>query len=476
LCQLGTPELAATAFATMIIQVTGVIVWSLGDGLISLTSQAMGAGNRRLAGVWLQIALVMSVILSIPIAISWLYMGEILRIVRFPGSKAEDDRVIELAAQFGRLSTIWIVPDAITASYCQWVNGLDAVAATVGVQVAFVFYNIVANIVLVHGVHWGNFHLEGMGLPGSPIATASTTILRLVVLVWYMRDKLPKGVWNGFDPSEFTRDRWMNFLKQSIPNALIALLEQAQFIVMALMIAKFGEAQLAAHSAMMNVFDLFTAGIYGCMEGGAMKIGRALGASRLDAAKALGKYLLGAMTIMGVLVSLLFVVTRNEIGRVFSKDPEVIRYCSQLAVLSAATYVMIAVTFASYAVLQGQGRPSQAVVSMFVGVWLFGVPSAYAVAFPLEQGFLGVWEGAMIGYTVMTLVMCWQVYWSDWDALCLAARERSEVGLLPDQSPASHARLLASHRTTPSPSPAARGLGTTPIEHGFDLDPSAQEN
>jgi Na+-driven multidrug efflux pump len=49
-------------------------------------------------------------------------------------------------------------------------------------------------------------------------------------------------------------------MSQGVPNALSQLFEQAQLVLMTLMVAQFGKEALGAHSAMMNCFDMASAG------------------------------------------------------------------------------------------------------------------------------------------------------------------------------------------------------------------------
>jgi len=367
--RLGTDELAAAAFANTWIQLTGAIIWSgCGEGMISLTSQAMGAENKALTGLWLQTSMVGALFMCVPIGISWFFIGDILEAVNMPTDSGEPiSEIIRLSSVYGKMSIMWLLPDAATCVFCQWLNGLDVVKRTVVVHIFFVLYNLVANIVFVHGIDVGMFQFEGIGFEGSPLATFSTTLLRLMVLVLTMRNRLPAGVYNGLTLESIRFDRLSVFLGQAIPNAMVSLLEQLQFVVLTLLMASFGKDQLAAHSSMMNVFDLFTAGIFGMSEGGAMKIGNQLGAGRPKAARALSRVLFIAMGIMAMFVTLLFLGFRNYIGKIFSKDDQVIEYISQLAILVGMAYLLLTITFASYATLQGQGRPEKAVLSMFFG-------------------------------------------------------------------------------------------------------------
>lgn len=256
--RLGVDELAATAFAVMVIQLSACVVWAgAGDGLITLTSQAMGAGNRHLAGVWLLIALAASACFAVPIGVLWMFIGEVLRVVRMPGSEHENANVVRLASRFGRLSALWLLPDVATTCFCQWLNGLDCVVPTIPIHLFSVAFNLLGNIVLVHGVRLGGqVQWAGLGFDGSPLATTLTTVVRLVLLVTYMRSRVPKGVFGGFRRADVTRARFATFFAQFLPNSAAAVLEQSQIVVLTLLVARFGEAQLAAHSCGMELFEL----------------------------------------------------------------------------------------------------------------------------------------------------------------------------------------------------------------------------
>ncbi|GBG34798.1 Protein DETOXIFICATION 16 [Hondaea fermentalgiana] len=450
--RLGTDELAAAGFANMVIQLSIQVIWSgCGEGLISLTSQAMGAENRFLAGVWLEIACAVSLAFAVPIAFCWWNTGEILRLVKLPGSEHDNEHVMALATRFGRLSLLWLLPDVLSDCFAQWINGLDRVARTVPIHIFAVIFNIGANLILVHGV--GSWH--GLGFDGSPLATTSTTVLRFIMLVLYMPRHLPKGVFAGVSFEHFTKDRILSFMGQFVPNASTAVLEQAQFVVLTVFIASFGEKQLAAHTIMMNTFDLCSAALYGMTEGGSMSVGRELGRGFPVRAKALSWYLVAAMTVVALIVTTLFLVFPHQIGAVFSSDPEVIEYTAELSIVSGASYFLIALTFASYAVLQGQGRPAPAVAAMFGGVWVVGIPASYLLCFHLpwlHAGFLGAWLGSNIGYVVMTIIMSAAVYYSDWDQIARDARERAEVEASENAAPAASPLLARASSASPSPS------------------------
>lgn len=78
---LGTSELAGSAFASIVTAMSSIILrQGLGDALITLSSQAIGAGNPKLAGVWLQTSVLAISLTSIPVGVCWWFTEDILRL------------------------------------------------------------------------------------------------------------------------------------------------------------------------------------------------------------------------------------------------------------------------------------------------------------------------------------------------------------------------------------------------------------
>lgn len=107
---LGTDELAGSAFATIVTSMSAIILWQgFGDALITLTSQAIGAGNPKLAGVWLQTSILAITLGALPVGLCWWYTEDILRLT---GDNGPGEAVIHFSGLYARWSLIWLIPDA----------------------------------------------------------------------------------------------------------------------------------------------------------------------------------------------------------------------------------------------------------------------------------------------------------------------------------------------------------------------------
>lgn len=77
--------------------------------LAQLCGQSWGAGNRELTGIWLQFGIVITTLLSIPVAIWYWCVGYVLEYT------TDDQEVITLATTFSRVLTGSILPSLL---YC----------------------------------------------------------------------------------------------------------------------------------------------------------------------------------------------------------------------------------------------------------------------------------------------------------------------------------------------------------------------
>jgi len=57
--------------------ITGTFPGTAADALNALCSQAHGAGNSKLIGRWLQIGIIITIVMCIPVLFTWLFTGSI---------------------------------------------------------------------------------------------------------------------------------------------------------------------------------------------------------------------------------------------------------------------------------------------------------------------------------------------------------------------------------------------------------------
>jgi hypothetical protein len=128
---LGTNQLAASSAASIAMRVTGVLLWGSTGTLNTLCSQALGAQNFRLVGIWLQSAMVVFTIMSLFVMVGmtlfwafrcclplttcvqvmWCSLTEpLLKLLKY------DDDLVPQAKMFSYISALWVWPNAMYMS------------------------------------------------------------------------------------------------------------------------------------------------------------------------------------------------------------------------------------------------------------------------------------------------------------------------------------------------------------------------
>ena len=115
----------------------------------------------------------------------------------------------------------------------------------------------------------------------------------------------------------------VKFLKQAVPSGLSMLVENLQFMLVTVWAGHFGETSLAAHSAMLDIFTVLTAGMYGLGDACTVRVANELGRGDFVGARKVAKLTFFSMIGTGVVVGVLFFVVADDIGSAFSNDSDV---------------------------------------------------------------------------------------------------------------------------------------------------------
>jgi len=423
---LSTPALAAASLASVWISMTSLWLYNgQEEALSTLVAQAAGAGNARLAGAWLQMACLVAACLSVPIACSWWWAGAMLAGLGFGPPSLTD------AAQlFARWYALSLLPQGLFSAAAAWLVASGAVLPPIAAGAAQLLVSVAANYLLIFGAGaW-----PGLGFVGSPLSTGLVTWLGLgallaIVAAWRLGGargcaSLRRVHW---DLVCSRRLAYIYVVEQALPNFVGQALEILQLQILAGVAARLGEADLAAHNALVNFFMLASCFMFGAVRGTSVRVGACLGADRIDLARQTTVVSLAGLGALGVASGAAVAAARAPLARVFTSDPVVVALVEPLLPLCAGCLVGFSLEFTAIGVLLGQGRVLAVTVAVLIGNWCVCIPLAFVFTRVLGLGLLGVWWALVIGYstvTVLTLVLLWR---SDWARLRDDAIERSRT-------------------------------------------------
>eukprot|EP00938_MAST-03A_sp_MAST-3A-sp1_P007280 g7280.t1 len=383
---LGTQSLNGASLAQSYSNILGVIGWGPAYVLNSICSHAIGSNNPKLAGNWLQIALVASVILSIPICALYFATGPVMRIA-YSSSNATNSEEIHYAEQYNYIAWGIYPPQIIYMSLRQYFQAISVVHPASIVSFVTVFVNLGLNLVLVFGISSLGFH----GL-----------------------------------------ERVSRFLRLCGPMCIGICLENWGYSFMTLMTGRMHDkANVATHSVFYQLWFVLFSFYWGWGLALQVRVAKRLAAGRLDDVKRIIVISLSIVFAIIMSVAIVLLTLRSEIPKMFSSDPSVLSLASQDMYILVLNYSVSCISLCGVNVLEATGQTKALMFIQSFFTWFVQFPSAYLLSFHCsawkDKQLLGLWTGMLIGETSKAVAAWIVLYRSDWVQLSKDARERSEA-------------------------------------------------
>ena len=399
--QLGVYELDAAALGN--IWTFGTLVFGMGVllGMDPIVAQAHGSGDHDRIARTLHHGLVLAVALGIPIAVAWLFTGDVMVAL------GQDARLSSGAQDYVGVQIGSVIPFLLFHALRQYLQGRGIVAPALWAVLLGNLFNVLANWALVFG-HLG---FPAMGLYGAGLATAATRVFLLVGLALYVWGfRLHRGAWRRPDRDAFHRQSLGAILRHGVPVGIQYGLEGWAFQIATLLAGRLSQTALAAHVIALNLASAAFMLPLGLSIGASTRVGNLVGAGHYAAAQRASvlSMAMGA-GVMGI-SALLFLLLRDVLPRMFTPDPAAIATAASILPIAAAFALFDGTQAVGAGVLRGLGRTTPAMIFNVVAFYVLGLPAAAGLAFGLDLGVRGLWWGLALGLaTVATALVVYIV-------------------------------------------------------------------
>ena len=266
--------------------------------------------------------------------------------------------------------------------------------------------NIVVNWLLV----FGNLGFPRLGGVGCAWATLATVSFNLTALNWWMRRSAvyrPSWPFAQFEPPHWPQIK--SLLKLGLPIGVTYFAETSAFSLIALLIAKFGSTQMAAHQIALNFTSLVFMVPLSLGLALLTRVGQSLGGGNPVLARyqswvgvALG---LGFAVVSATLMALF----SQTIARAYTSDIAVVALTAQLLMLAALFQLSDTTQVVASCAIRGYKVTRSPMVIHLTAFWVFSLPlgvvlglaprwAPWAPAQPMAaQGF---WIALVLGLTI----------------------------------------------------------------------------
>ena len=415
IARLGDQPLAASSLA---IAIFGLTVWAM-TGLVGACAPLIAAERgRRLhsvreirrtvrMGMWVAVAFGL-----VGMAIG--YTGETLLL-----ASGQDPQIAALAGDFLALIGWAMIPMILAGVFRTFVAALGKPGYATAITLLALGTNLLGNWALV----FGNLGLPALGLMGSALSSVITALAMLGAYVFVIgRDRTLRryrifGRW--------WRPEWSR-LKQILvigtPIALTVMAEAGLFSGAALLMGRFGETELAAHTLALNLAALAFQIPFGTAQAATIRVGFHHGAGDRVAAGRAGwvAIAIGTGFMSTTALAMLLVPTfllRIYVDPTLPANAALVAFALQYLVLAAIFQLADGVQAVGAGALRGLQDTR---VPMWIAIFSYWVPGfgmAIGLGFytPLEG--TGVWIGLATGLFFAAALLLWR--WSRRDQLGL---------------------------------------------------------
>eukprot|EP00742_Colponemidia_sp_Colp-10_P004558 GILJ01004864.1.p1 GENE.GILJ01004864.1~~GILJ01004864.1.p1 ORF type:complete len:673 (+),score=84.43 GILJ01004864.1:46-2019(+) len=413
--RMGTEIMGGVALSIMWINITALAVSvGISSALETLCTQAYGAQNFRLLGVYLQRSCVIQSLFFIPIAVLWCFTDSILMAL------GQDALVCQIAGSYVRTMMFGLWPYQLVLSLVRFLNAQKVTIVPMVVNGVAAALHILWNYLAVD--------VFDLGFRGPAIATCLTYWLVMLSYVIYIRfTNVYSLTW-----TPWTLDclrGWRQYLRLAAPGTVMIAAEWWAFELAAVMSGYLGTIQLDAFAALANTVSLWFMVPMGFATAMTTVVGIALGAGDPEGAKTAASVGLAVTAVYGLVSCLFYISIARLWGEFYSNEEEVISLVAKLIPVAALYSVSDAFSASFSGLMRAQGRPSVGAIGNTVVYYIVGLPCGYVFAMKGGLGALGLWLGLLLAQVLSLLAYLVLVLRADWNRLSIEAQNRSKESM-----------------------------------------------
>ena len=398
----GLRTLAAVTVGTSIWTVALLICVGVLMAIPPSVAQLNGAGRRREIGpLWRQaiwIALIMGLLLMVLVWYS-------PRLLDWIGIVAE---IRPQAAAFLRAIAFGAPALSLYFSFRYLSEGLAWTPPTMLFGIAGLLLLIPLGYVLMFGAG----PIPELGAAGLGYATALVLWLQALGFLTYLRLSRrfeDLELFARFDPPNWPVIRGL--LALGLPMGVSIFMEGSLFVATALLIARIGAVDVAAHQIALNVASVCFMLPLGIAMATTVRVGHAAGADDIVAVRwaAGAGFALGGLTQTAAALMLIF--AGGWISALYTGDAAVAALAVTLMRYAAVFQFPDGIQVLSAGALRGLKDTRVPMLITIFAYWGVGLPLGTWFGLHLHGRAPGLWVGLIIGLTVAALLLAWRLWW-----------------------------------------------------------------
>ncbi|MEG2067359.1 MAG: MATE family efflux transporter [Tannerellaceae bacterium] len=404
-------ELAAASFVNNFFNLAFISGMGFAYGLTPIIGGLFAGKEYREAGETLRNSLLINFIVGVLLSICMLTLLLNIDLLKQP------KELMPYIVPYYILQLISVVFAMLFNSFKQFSDGTTDTLTPMWIMLGANIVNIIGNYFLIYG-HGG---LPEMGLTGAGISTLFSRILTLVAFAFiFMRGKRYERFREGFLKGTINRLHMGKLVRMGLPVSFQMGVEAGSFSLSVIMMGWIGTAALAAHQIAGVVTTLGFMLYYGIAAAVAIRVSSYRGWGDWQNVRRASFAGLHIILMIALFVMMLVFLLRNQIGQLFTNEPEV------TAIVALLSYSVIL-----YQIGDGFANALRGISDVKYMAWMaiichmgLSLPIGYLCGFTLGWGAFGIWFGFPISLTILGMLL-----WRRFNKITSQALCKKEVNI-----------------------------------------------
>jgi MATE family multidrug resistance protein len=390
-------QLAATALVINGINIPFVFGIGMTISVSQMVSMAHGKGDHKAVSHYLFNGFLLCALTALVISFSLVFGRNVLRHL------GQDPEVVEYAIPFLKLIGLSIIPMLLFMTLKQFADGLEYTRTAMVLSLLSMPVNVFLNWLLIYG-NWGFPRLELLGAGWATLITRTLIFLALLLLVLKHRNFKP---YVALAKTEWVlrRKTWRELLGIGIPSSLQIGMEAGAFAVTGIIIGTIGAVAQAAHQIALSCASFTFMVSMGLSQAGSIRTSNAFGRGDWPKISLIGKSTVLSAVCYGLFCAVLFVLFRNVLPNVFTKNEEVQILAGLLLLMAGIFQISDSTQAIGAGLLRGIKDVKAPTVLIGIAYWVIGIPAGYLFAHRFNMGAAGMWLGLILGLTFASIFL-----------------------------------------------------------------------
>ena len=372
---VGQSAIAAVSLATQYTSVLFMVFYGLGTGATMLCAQYYGKGEYEPIRVIQGIAMRISVIVSVILALVAFLKPDLMMTVF-----TNDPELIELGAIYLRYMGVTYLCWGILEVYLAVLRSIGKVKISMILNVLAFSLNIILNAVFIFGL----FGAPKMGVAGVALATMLSRVIELIGCFVVSASQKEIKLHFGY---MFKKNKLLmqDFIKISLPALGNDISWGLAFSMYSVIMGHMGTDVVAANSLVTVVRNFGTTFCFGIASGGTILLGNIIGSNQLEEAKECASQIMKLTILAGLFGGLIVLAVSPFVLEYASLSETAHGYLKNMLLINSYYIMGIAVNTTLIAgVFRAGGDTRFGFICDTIDMWVYAVPLGFIAAFVLK--------------------------------------------------------------------------------------------